>query len=70
MNNLSRKSIPNIKTPLERTLNSLSYHTPKKGKKLLFDDEAGRQLSDEVSQMKLVGALGGETLADKDMTAY
>ena len=41
-----------------------------KGKKLLFDDEVGRQPSNEVSQMKMVRALGGETLADKDMTEY
>ena len=41
-----------------------------KGKKLLFDDEVGRQPSNEVSQMKMVGTLGGEILDDKDMTEY
>ena len=65
MNNLSRKSIPNIKTPLERTLNSLSYHTPKKGKKLLFDDDIVGQPSNEVNQKKIVAVVGGETLVDR-----
>ena len=41
-----------------------------KGKKLLFDDEVGRQPFDEFSQMKLVGASGRKTLVDKDMTEY
>ena len=41
-----------------------------KGKKLLFEDEFVRQLSNEVSQEKMVADHGGETLADKDITKH
>ena len=49
---------------------SVSSPIPKKEKKLLFDNDIARQSLDEVGQKKFVVVVGGETLADRDMTNY
>ena len=40
----------------------------KKGKKLLFSHDEIEQPSDEVSKKKMVAAVGGENLPDRDIT--
>ena len=56
-------------TPRENSKFPVITYT-QEGKKLLFDNEVNRQPSDEVIQMKMVGASGGKTLSDKDITEY
>ena len=42
----------------------------KKPTRLVFEDEMTGAPSDEVSQKTLLGATGGETLPDRDITDY
>ena len=43
---------------------------PQKGKKLVFEDEIVRQLSDKVSQKTSIMARGGEDQLDKDLIGH
>ena len=43
-------------------------HNLKKGKKLRFHKDIREQPSDEVSQKKMVAAIGAEDLRDRDLT--
>ena len=43
---------------------------PKNPTRLNFDDDMTRAPSDELSQKTIMGATGGETLPDRDITDY
>ena len=72
LENLSDRPIKKIKlwyqgSPVE-TQKQVIAQNVKRGKKLLFNEENRAQPSHEVSQKKMLVAIGGEDLTNRDLT--